>query len=77
MYLFSFPGRCTVHDELDKDKYGSLVRFFFNRGIFLDFLCTLFNIASSTAPQIPVSEDAGIELRSVASSTLAVRRSNH
>jgi hypothetical protein len=40
----------------------------------------LFNTASSAAPHIPpVSEDAGIEPRTVATSTLAVtvRRSNH
>ncbi len=39
------------------------------------FLCTVFNTASSPAPQIAVSEDAGIEPRTVATSALAARRS--
>jgi hypothetical protein len=40
------------------------------------FLCNVFNTASSAAPQIPlVSEDAGIDPRTVATSALAVRRS--
>ncbi len=45
-----------------------------SRGI---FLCTLYNTASSSAPQT-LSEDAGIELRTVATFflTLAVRLSN-
>jgi hypothetical protein len=39
--------------------------------------CTVFNTASSAAPQIPDSEDAGIEPMTVATSAMAVRRSNH
>jgi hypothetical protein len=39
--------------------------------------CTVFNTALSAAPQIPDSEDAGIEPRTVATSAMAVRRSNH
>ncbi len=48
-------------------------------GGFLDFfyLCTLFNSASSVAPQIPnVSEDAGIESRTVALALAAYLLSN-
>jgi hypothetical protein len=40
------------------------------------FLCTIFNTASSAAPQI-VSEDAAIKLRTVATTALPVRRFNH
>jgi hypothetical protein len=39
------------------------------------YVCTLFNTASSAAPQTPLSEDPGIEPRTVATSALAVRRS--
>ncbi len=49
-------------------------------GRFLDFfsLCTVFNTASSATPSdSTVSEDAGIEPRTVETSALAVRRSNH
>ncbi len=74
---------------LTRDFYpGS---YFFNRGIFLIFflLCTVFNIASSAASQIPLcrrmlgsnqccgSMTFWIEPRTVAASALAVRRSNH
>jgi hypothetical protein len=42
------------------------------------FLCTIFNTASSAAPSVStVSEDAGIEPRTVATTALTVRRSNH
>jgi hypothetical protein len=42
----------------------------------LELLCTLFNTASSAAPQIStVSEDAGIDPRTVATSALTARRS--
>jgi hypothetical protein len=41
------------------------------------FVCTLFNTASSAAPQITVSEDSGIEPSTVATFAIAVRRSNH
>ncbi len=45
---------------------------------FFPFLCTEFNTASSAAPQdSTASEDAGIEPRTVATSALAGRRSNH
>ncbi len=43
-----------------------------------DFFSTLFNTASSPTPQIPLCrEDAGIEPRTVTTSTLAVKQSNH
>ncbi len=49
-----------------------------NRGIFCIFflLCTVFNIATSTAPQIlPFrTEDAGIEPRTVATQALKVHK---
>jgi hypothetical protein len=43
------------------------------RGFFFDFFGTIFN----TAPDSTVSEDAGVVPRTVATTTLAVRRSNH
>ncbi len=46
--------------------------------IFWIFLCTVFNSASSADPSVStVSADAGIEPRTVATSALTVRRSNH
>jgi hypothetical protein len=45
------------------------------RGIFWFFI--MYNTVSSAAPQIPVSLDAGIEPRTVATTALTVRRSNH
>jgi hypothetical protein len=53
---------------------------FLLRGDILDFFSmysNVFNTASSAAPQIPVSEDAEIDPRTVATLPLAVRRSNH
>ncbi len=46
------------------------------KGIFSDFffLCTKFNTASS---EFTVSEDVGIDPRAVATTALAVGRSNH
>jgi hypothetical protein len=42
------------------------------------FLCTLFSTASSAVPSDDtVSEDAGIEPKTVATSALDVRRSNY
>ncbi len=42
---------------------------------FLDFFCTLFNTCRPS--DSTVSEDAGVEPRTYATSALAVRRSNH
>jgi hypothetical protein len=45
---------------------------------FFYFLCSVFNTASSAAPSYSiVSEDAGIELRTIATLAFAARRSNH
>ena len=45
-------------------------------GFFLDFLCTIFNTASSAATQVPlILRMPGIEPRTVATTALAVRRS--
>ncbi len=44
----------------------------------ISFFRNSFITASSAAPQLlSLSEDAGIEARTVATSALAVRRSNH
>jgi hypothetical protein len=48
------------------------------RGDILDFFSTLYNTLSSAVPRdFTVSEDTGIEPRTVATTALAVRRSNH
>jgi hypothetical protein len=50
-------------------KQGDFLRFF--------FLCTVYSILLHLPPDSFVSEDAGIEPRTVATSALAARRSNH
>ncbi len=42
-----------------------------------DFFPALYSTAASAASQIALSENAGIEPRTVATSSLTVRRSNH
>jgi hypothetical protein len=50
----------------------------FTGGFIFYFLCTLFNTSSSANPSdFTVSEDAGMEPRTGATSAVAVRRSNH
>jgi hypothetical protein len=49
----------------------------FIKGEFLGFLCTVFNTVSVSVSDSTVSEDAGIEPRTVATTALNVRRSNH
>jgi hypothetical protein len=60
--------------------YHSLLgeqRLLFNGGIFQIFKITLFNIASSAGPpDYHVSEDAGIELRTVETFALAISSSD-
>jgi hypothetical protein len=61
-------------------KHNGSGAFLFIQGNFLDYFSfVLYSpvTTSSAAPQIPVSEDAGIEPRTVATSALAVRRPNH
>jgi hypothetical protein len=62
------------------DFFSFNIKTFLKRD-FLDFLVlfsTFFNTASYDAPSdSTVSEDAGIEPRTVATTVLAVRRSNH
>jgi hypothetical protein len=60
------------------DSSVSLMQLYLNRGmVWIFYVCSLFNNASSAAPQIPlVTEDAGIEPRTVASLALDIRRSS-
>ncbi len=55
-------------------KNSSYLNYFFLKG---DFCCCFFDTLFNTASSATVSEDAGIEPRTVATTTLAVGRSNH
>jgi hypothetical protein len=57
-----FEGSCNIHEQKIKKR------------VFLRLLRALFNTAPSDST---VSEEAGIEHRTVATTALAVRRSNH
>jgi hypothetical protein len=74
-----FLGDFFFQKEVMVNKGNSLIMVF-KGGLFLDFF---FHVRSSTSLHLPplrfhfVSEDAGIEPRTVATTALAVRRPNH
>jgi hypothetical protein len=82
MFFIFLRTKCAAHFKiLEFLVYLQDLVTFSNRGIilyFIFYICTVFNTAPSAAPSgSTLSEDAGIEPRTVATPALAVRRSNH